>query len=160
MSFIDSYMTTFQDEEMPRSAEGLGSYVRRQRERLGVSQKELATKAGIHPQSIGKIESNQTATLKSKTRQGLALALAIPSEYLEAACKGQTVEQIGTLKFCPHCWVPGTVPEPIWLQPRSAYCFLCGSALRSECSGCGTPITSLKHRFCPYCGARYGGEGT
>ncbi|MEH1836196.1 MAG: zinc ribbon domain-containing protein [Nostoc sp.] len=35
---------------------------------------------------------------------------------------------------------------------RSQFCFLCGTALGNSCTQCNEPITSLKFRFCPYCG--------
>ncbi|WP_242025006.1 MULTISPECIES: helix-turn-helix transcriptional regulator [Cyanophyceae] len=35
---------------------------------LGLSQKALAEKAGIHPQSVGKIERGQTTRLKQKLK--------------------------------------------------------------------------------------------
>ncbi|TVP65812.1 MAG: zinc ribbon domain-containing protein, partial [Nodularia sp. (in: Bacteria)] len=53
---------------------------------------------------------------------------------------------------------PGTAPEEIWLSPRSQYCFLCGTALRNSCANCNEPVTSLKFRFCPYCGFPYKGS--
>ncbi len=142
----------------PASGESLATYVRRVRIGLGLSQKELAEKAEIHPQSVGKIERGQTTRLKQKPKTGLALALEIPEEYLEAVCKGKPVDAIATLKFCPQCWVPGTLPDPIWTNPRSKYCFACGTTLCDRCSNCGEPIASLKFRFCPYCGKSYKGE--
>ncbi|MES1024810.1 helix-turn-helix transcriptional regulator [Gloeocapsa sp. BRSZ] len=44
---------------------------------LKMSQAELAQQAGIHLQSIGKIESGKTMRLNSKSRVGLARALQI-----------------------------------------------------------------------------------
>ncbi|MCC5603880.1 hypothetical protein LC586_33100 [Nostoc sp. CHAB 5714] len=32
---------------------------------------------------------------------------------------------------------------------------MCGTALRNSCAKCNEPITSLKFRFCPYCGFPY-----
>jgi DNA-binding XRE family transcriptional regulator len=142
----------------PASGESLAAYVRRVRASLGLSQKELAEKAGIHPQSVGKIERGQTTRLKQKPKMGLALALGIPEEYLEAVCIGKTVDGISTLKFCPQCWVPGTFPDVMWTNPRSKYCFACGTGLCDRCSNCHEPIASLKFRFCPYCGKSYKGE--
>jgi DNA-binding XRE family transcriptional regulator len=142
----------------PASGESLSAYLRRVRTSLGLSQKELADKAGIHPQSVGKIERGQTARLKQKPKTGLALALGIPEEYLEAAYEGKSVDAIATLKFCPRCWVLGTSPDSMWTNPRSKYCFACGTGLRDRCSNCSEPIASLKFRFCPYCGKSYKGE--
>lgn len=139
----------------PTPQETLGDYVRRVRTGLGMSQKELADKAGIHLQSVGKIERGQTTRLNQKPKSGLAHALGVPMEYLDAVCKGVAVEAIASLKFCPTCWTPGTSPDPMWTSARSKYCFACGSALCDRCPDCQKPIESLKFRFCPYCGQGY-----
>ncbi|MEO1069706.1 MAG: helix-turn-helix domain-containing protein, partial [Cyanobacteria bacterium J06638_6] len=135
----------------PASGETLAAYVQRGRMNLGLSQKELAEKAGIHPQSVGKIERGQTTRLKQKPKSGLAHALSIPVEYLDAVCQGRTLEAIADLKFCPQCWMPGTPPDPMWTALRSKYCFAWGSKLQDCCSGCHESIVSLRFRFCPYC---------
>jgi len=140
---------------IPATGETLAVYVRRVRMSLGLSQKELAEKAGIHLQSVGKIERGQTTRLNQKPKSGLAYALNIPVEYLDAVCKGIAVEAIASLKFCPTCWVPGTPPDPMWTSIRSKYCFACGNALRDRCGSCNEPIASLKFRFCPHCGKAY-----
>ena len=142
-------------KKLPTPGESLALYVCRQRTSLGLSQKEVALKAGIHAQSLGKIERGHTETLNHKTKQGLAYALEISESHLEAAMKGVTIEATGILKFCPQCWMPGTPPDPIWLNDRAKYCFLCGTGLQHTCSQCNAAITSLKHRFCPYCGKPY-----
>ena len=139
----------------PIPDETLAAYVRRVRTELSLSQKELAEKAGLHLQSVGKIERGQTTRLNQKPKSGLAYALGIPVEYLDAVCKGMAVEAIASLKFCPTCWVPGTPPDPMWTSIRSKCCFACGSALRDRCKSCNEPIISLKFRFCPYCGQAY-----
>lgn len=139
----------------PIPEETLAGYVRRVRTNLGLSQKELAEKAGIHLQSVGKIERGQTTRLNQKPKSGLAYALSVPVEYLDAVCKGVAVEAIASLKFCPTCWVPGIPPDPMWTSTRSKYCFACGSGLCDRCSSCNEPLVSLKFRFCPYCGKTY-----
>ena len=120
-----------------------------------MSQRAVAEKSGVHAQSIGKIESGHTAVLKNKTRQGLAYALDIPEAHLDAVVKGIAVEETGALKFCPQCWTPGHAPDAMWLHVHAHYCYRCGSELRHRCVQCDAPITSLKHRFCPYCGTAY-----
>ncbi|MBC8157527.1 zinc ribbon domain-containing protein, partial [Armatimonadetes bacterium] len=129
--------------------------VKRIRTSLSLSQNDLAMKAGIHLQSLGKIERGMTTKLNSKSQRGLAIALQVPSEYLDAVVRGVSIGVTDVLKFCPHCWIPGTTPEEIWLSPRSKFCFLCGTGLRNSCAQCNEPITSLKFRFCPYCGFPY-----
>jgi DNA-binding XRE family transcriptional regulator len=58
----------------PSVDESLAFYVQRMRKSLGLSQKELALKAGVHLQSIGKIERGKTTRLNQKMRSGLAIA--------------------------------------------------------------------------------------
>lgn len=148
-------MQSLEGELAPQLEESLGDYVLRQRQRVGLTQKEVATKAGIHLQSYGKLERGKTSQLNHRTRQGLAYALQIPADYLEAICRGVPVKVSKSLQFCPQCWTPGTTPEPLWMELRAKYCFLCGTELRNACVSCGQPIASLRHRFCPYCGTAY-----
>ena len=148
-------MNLSDSEKTPQAHESLGDYVRRLRQHSGLSQKEAALKAGIHPQSLGKLERGKTTRLNRKTTNGLAYTLQIPGQYLDAICRGQTIEASQTIKFCPNCWTAGTPPEPSWLLSRAHFCFECGSELRSHCISCEAPVTSLKHRFCPFCGTNY-----
>lgn len=50
------FMHINQDSKLPKSGETLAEYVRRMRTALGMSQAELAQRAGMHLQSVGKIE--------------------------------------------------------------------------------------------------------
>jgi DNA-binding XRE family transcriptional regulator len=148
-------MNTLEANHAPTPEESLAGYVRRIRTTLGLSQRDLAERAGLHLQSVGKLERGQTAKLNRKTQSGLAQALQLPVEYLEAMSRGIAVEPAAVIKFCPSCWIPGTPPESVWLNPRAQCCFLCGTTLRSRCSQCQAAILSLSHRFCPYCGNAY-----
>lgn len=139
----------------PQLDESLADYVKRIRQELGMSQKALATKAGIHLQSLGKIERDKTSRLNQKTLRCLAYALEIPPEYLEAVTKGIPVSVASSVKFCPSCWTPGTLPHPMWTHAQAKFCFLCGTTLRYRCPSCNEPVVSLKFRFCPYCGSSY-----
>ena len=143
-------MPILQQELAPNREETLANYVRRVRTSLGLSQKELAERAGLHLQSVGKIERGQTTRLKQAPKSGLAYALSIPVEYLDAVCKGVAVDAIASLKFCPHCWVPGTPPDPMWTHPHAKHCFACGNQLRDRCASCDEQSPSLKFRFCPH----------
>ncbi len=146
---------TFLTEHLPQSGESLAEYLRRVRTSLKLSQGQMAQKAGIHIQSLGKIESGKTIRLSSKTKSGLARVLGIPEDYLDALCRGVSVTEIRALKICPKCWTPGTEAEPLWLDTKAKYCFICGTLLCSRCTRCNEPIMSLKFRFCPYCGQPY-----
>jgi DNA-binding XRE family transcriptional regulator/predicted nucleic acid-binding Zn ribbon protein len=144
-----------QSSNSPNADESLGDYVKRLRSSLGLTQQELADSAGIHLQSVGKIERGRTVKLNSRSKTSLAVALQVPVEYLEAICRGTPVETVSQLKFCARCWTPGTPPNSLWMVARSKFCFLCGSALCERCRRCSEPITSIKHRFCPFCGTTY-----
>ena len=87
MYIIDSSKT-------PKPEETVGEYLRRLRESANISQQELAEAAGIHLQSLGKLERGLTKRLNSKTKKGLAIALNIPEEYLEALLNGTSVEGV------------------------------------------------------------------
>jgi DNA-binding XRE family transcriptional regulator len=148
-------MIVTEHSTLPKGEEGLANYVQRLRSQLSLTQKELSLKAQIHIQTIRKIEGGQTNRLNQKVKNGLASALGIPPEYLDAAAKKISPQTITSLKFCPKCWTPGTTSDPMWTDFRSKYCFACGTALRNRCSRCHEPIMSLKFKFCPYCGASY-----
>jgi DNA-binding XRE family transcriptional regulator len=128
----------------------LGDYVKRMRLALGFNQKELAAIAKIHLQSLGKIERGMTTKLSSHSKSVLASALQVPVEYLEAVCRGTSIVAVSKLKFCAPCWTPGTPPDPLWMEVRAK--------LRDSCNHCHETITSLKHRFCPFCGTPYKSE--
>lgn len=147
-------MYTFATDSTPTTDETLAQYLQRRRSTLGLSQQELATQVGIHVQSLGKIERGKTSHLNRRTCRGLATALAIPVATLEALCKGQAPPPV-TLKICAHCWKPDQTLDPLWLDPRAKFCFACGHTLQDRCRGCQAPITSVQHRFCPYCGQGY-----
>jgi DNA-binding XRE family transcriptional regulator len=139
----------------PQAEETLGKYIQRLRTESSSTQKELSLKAGIHIQTIRKIEAGLTNRLNQKAKSGLAAALGIPQDYLDAVIKKVPVATISAFKFCPQCWTPGTTPDPMWIDLRSKYCFACATALRNRCIDCQEPILSLKFKFCPYCGASY-----
>jgi transcriptional regulator with XRE-family HTH domain len=146
---------TLETSSVPVANEPLAQYVRRQRTILGLTQKDLAAQTGIHVQSLGKIERGKTTQLNRHTRSGLADAFGIPVDYLEKLGKGRFPPLSAAIKVCSRCWMPGTPLDPIWLDPRSKFCFICGSPLQDRCGSCNEPITSIRHRFCPQCGKAY-----
>ena len=139
----------------PQAEETLAGYIQRLRAESTSTQKELSFKAGIHIQTIRKIEAGLTNRLNQKAKSGLAAALGIPQDYLDAVVKRVPLSTITALKFCPQCWTPGTMPDPMWVDLRSKYCFACATPLRNRCIDCHEPILSLKFKFCPYCGTSY-----
>ncbi|MEO0852051.1 MAG: zinc ribbon domain-containing protein [Cyanobacteria bacterium J06648_11] len=144
-----------ESEKRPMAGETLAGYALRLRHELGMTQKEVATKAGIHVQSVGKLERGGTDRLNAKSRRGLAYALQVPEEHFDDLAKGREVQVSTALKYCPQCWQPGTPPDAMWMSDRAKFCFACGTQLRDRCISCDEPISSLKHRFCPYCGTAY-----
>jgi transcriptional regulator with XRE-family HTH domain len=88
---------------LPQPEEGLANYIQRLRHQQLLTQKELSAAAGVHIQTIRKIESGHTARLNQKAKVGLSSALGIPTEYLDAAVKKIAIEPITSLKFCPYC---------------------------------------------------------
>lgn len=142
-------------DKAPRPNESIADYLQRRRLSLGLSQKEVAAKAQLHVQTLGKIERGLTTTLHSKTLNGLAYALQVPVEYLESLQQVGVVELSSAFRFCPQCWSPGTSPDKLWMHERAFFCFECGSPLQDSCSNCGELISSFRHHFCPFCGTPY-----
>lgn len=148
-------MYTFDPQAAPQPQESLNSYIKRLRNHFSMSQQQLATAAGIHLQSLGKLERGKTTRLNEKTKKGLAVALNIPEEYLDAVVSGRTPESLQQKRYCPCCWKANANPDPAWTLHRAKYCLLCGTQLRSNCISCLEPIASFKHKFCPHCGNPY-----
>ncbi|MFL9458295.1 transcriptional regulator [Tolypothrix bouteillei VB521301_2] len=139
--------------ETPQPENSLACYIKRINVlNNNMTQCDVATRAGIHLHSLGKIERGITQSLNTKTRRGLSIALSIPEEYLESVCKGETVETTTHISFCPQCWQPGTPTDPIWNDPRAKFCFICGTALRSP--SCST-VVILLHPLSTYYSAQY-----
>lgn len=145
-------MDTF---KTPKHGESLADYVLRIRKGLNLTQFELADAAGIHSRSVGKIERGLTMKLSHKTLSGLALALSVPVEYLQAVVRGEEVVAMPAIKFCPQCWNPGGAADPMWGNVRAKFCYLCGTQLRASCRNCGELVVSLRYKFCPLCGKPY-----
>lgn len=123
---------TFSSDHIPQNGETLAEYLRRVRLSLKMSQGDMARKAGIHTQSLGKIESGKTTRLSAKTKAGLSRVLGISEDALDGVCRGILIIEAQTLKICPQCWVPGSEADPVWLDSRSKYCFICGTPLRGK----------------------------
>ena len=129
--------------------------VKRIRLSLGLNQRELAAISAIHLQGFGKIERGLTARLISHSKTGLASALQVPVEYLEAVSRGTAIEPVSKIKFCPSCRTPSNPADPMGIDVRANFCFLCGGKLGDRCTHCQQSISSFKHRFCPFCGTSY-----
>ena len=73
----------------PSDLEQFGRRVRAERERLGVSQEELATRAGIHRTYLGGVERGER-NLGLMNLFRIAKALGVPSSALLAEIDRQT----------------------------------------------------------------------
>jgi transcriptional regulator with XRE-family HTH domain len=62
--------------------EGIAERVRKAREYRGWSQKELATRAGIHPVVLNRLEKGHKAGVQAETIRRLAEALRVSADYL------------------------------------------------------------------------------
>ncbi len=60
----------------------IGDKIKRERRRLGMTQRELAEKACISRVSLSKIENNKTFDIKLTTANRLAEALMVPTDIL------------------------------------------------------------------------------
>jgi transcriptional regulator with XRE-family HTH domain len=80
-------------DKLPADGETLSNYIKRLRQQLHFSQQELANQAGIHIQSLGKLERGTRQRLNQKTKTALANVFDIPIEYLEAVSQGKTIEE-------------------------------------------------------------------
>ena len=92
-------MQALETDQAPKPGESIAEYVRRLRDGLGLTQKQVALKADLHVQSLGKLERGKTTKLNHKTINGLAYALQVPGEYLESVYKGSSLEVAHAVKF-------------------------------------------------------------
>lgn len=147
-------MYNFDPTIPPQPQESLDHYIKRLRTQLKMSQQQLSSTAGIHLQSLGKLERGQTTRLNQKRKR-----FSHCSEYprrIPRCRRLWTANRSCTEKqYCPGCWKGGTNPDPAWALPRAKYCLLCGTQLLRHCISCLEPITSFQHKFCPHCGTPY-----
>ena len=138
----------------PESPLNLSELVRRERKKLGLTQKELADLAKINFTTVNRIERAITSTkgMRTSVIEGLSKALHIPPDVLKKMGKGKVIS-FDVKKICPKCWIPGSAPDSRWNGVDSVYCMRCATALTSDCS-CGEPIV-IHGRFCPQCGKSY-----
>jgi transcriptional regulator with XRE-family HTH domain len=136
--------------------EALKKYITKVPELRGYSKAELARRAKLHFSSLSRIENGETEGRKMRlaVQSKLAVALKIPVEYIQAACRGEEVDTEQTNNICPLCWVPGTSPDVRWSMTDAKFCLRCGSKLRNRCERCSHAIL-LTAKFCPDCGRSY-----
>ena len=70
---------------MPRDLQQLGSLLKRERERAGLTVRQLADAAGLVPSTVSRLETGFIATPRPEHLQKLAQALGIEVEELYAA---------------------------------------------------------------------------
>nr|BFE69004.1 hypothetical protein GCM10020092_023050 [Actinoplanes digitatis] len=62
----------------------IGDLIRSHRKRLGLTQEDLAARAGVHTRTIGKIEAGQISSSRQSTARLLAEALGLVGAEREA----------------------------------------------------------------------------
>jgi Double zinc ribbon len=155
-SFSTSLMPPPRSASLTPQGEPLADYIIRIRTLRGMTKTELSRRASVHITSVLRLEGGKVAGLKMRleVQKRLAGALQIPVEYLQAACRNESLENQQTNFVCPSCWVPGTSPDIRWSLLDANFCLRCGEKLRSTCSCCEETLL-LTARFCPHCGQPY-----
>ena len=73
------------DKSVPRDLQQLGGLLKRERERAGMTVRQLADAAGLVPSTVSRLETGFIATPRPEHLQRLARALGIDVEELYAA---------------------------------------------------------------------------
>ncbi|MBN2448771.1 MAG: helix-turn-helix domain-containing protein [Lentisphaeria bacterium] len=147
--------------------------VRRARRAAGLSQQELASRAGVQQSAVSTFErhgmGSHALSVESLSRVADVLGLELTGEDAAAAAEISRV----AVHFCPLWECPGAFPydagsgetayRPRLIRAvagRPLYCPDCGELCLTACPGCGAPVpASVAGAFCPECGTAYvGGE--
>lgn len=90
----------------------IGSKLRAKRKALGLSQVELAARAGISASYLNLIESNRR-NVAGALLQRLAEALALPLEFIDGAAERRLVDGLAEIRGAPVLASLALDPEPI-----------------------------------------------
>jgi transcriptional regulator with XRE-family HTH domain len=146
---------------------------RERRRTLGISQQELADKAGVKQSAVSTFErhGNEARVLSAENIRLLADALEISVGEGELAVQPSASRLV--LFYCPDSDCPGavayavgsrTVFRPRFVRAEAAqrlFCPDCGEVCEQRCPGCRAPVSErLRGAFCPECGSPFitGGE--
>lgn len=130
-----------------------GERVRQFRRRQGLSQKELAVRAGVAKRTLENIENNRHAVLLHTIRAVAdALELSLSAVLISGMPIASTPDDLSapalTLDVtaevqCSQCQMPN--------RPARQFCATCGYELWRPCLSCGFSNSALEH-FCGGCG--------
>ena len=133
------------------------------RRAAGLTQSELARKAGCQQSAISMFESGRPDILSEEKIQSIARILGVDPAKLPAATPAGASP--ATLKFCPDAMCPSNTPylvgrrlchsPSLVLAPSGGAmrCRLCGELLEASCPGCGKAASP--GAFCDSCGEPY-----
>ncbi|NLF18620.1 MAG: helix-turn-helix domain-containing protein [Lentisphaerae bacterium] len=148
---------------------------RRLRERrlsAGLSQQELAERAGVQQSAISAFERHGSSAqaLSAENIQQIATILGFDLSAVPAAGRSRSA-RLG-LFFCPNPDCPSVLAYPVGERTlyrprfvraeagRRLFCVDCGEICESRCPGCGAlPGDRLRGAVCPECGTPYLGGG-
>ncbi len=148
---------------------------RRLRERrlsAGLSQQELAERAGVQQSAISAFERHGSAAqaLSAENVQQIATILGLDLSAVPAVGRSRSA-RLG-LFFCPNPDCPSVLAYPVGERTlyrprfvraeigRRLFCVDCGEICESRCPGCGAlPGDHLRGAVCPECGTPYLGGG-
>jgi transcriptional regulator with XRE-family HTH domain len=141
----------------------IGEKIKALREQNGLTQAQLAQKAGIGQPYISKLESQVIKVPSIDTL--LRLATALEADIYEV-CAGTTYGDESKkqarpgIGFCPTMTCPGADMETPFVTPLQDedgepinFCIHCGSGLIRNCPDCGRKFKEF-YKFCPGCGKR------
>jgi transcriptional regulator with XRE-family HTH domain len=141
----------------------IGEKIKLLREQIGLTQAQLAQKAGIGQPYISKLESQVIKVPSVDTLVRLAMVLEADIRELSAGTtygdesKRQARPGIG---FCPTVTCPGRDMDAPFVTPLQDeegepinFCVHCGSGLVRNCPDCSRKFKQF-YRFCPGCGRR------
>lgn len=93
----------FRDDNRMAETHRIGSYIKRQRESLGLSQEALARQLGISRVALTKWESGATKNLKQDNLSGLSAIFGVP---LEELLHGENAYRTSTRRAAPQTESP------------------------------------------------------
>ena len=151
------------DRELSHINQDLSDAVKKRREELGLTQAEVANRAGIGQPYISKIERGIIKSPSSSTIEALAKALEMDVDTLWWTMSAEPDD--GEVGYCPKFECPGSNYyediDPLSWEPyktsledeegRIAFCVHCGTSLLAECQNCGRKMRRFYH-YCPGCG--------
>lgn len=136
------------------------------RRAAGMTQSELARKAGCQQSAISMFESGRRDCLSSEKIEAVARILGVDLAKFPTGTE-RGAGALGVLKFCPDALCPSNIPYVVGrrlchsptlvLAPAGAStrCRYCGELLEHACPGpdCGKPVSP--GAFCESCGTPY-----